>query len=537
MDPYLPRSLVLFGTLGLLFLPRAASVLASDESRATGVGPPNHVILSDTLTGSYFVAAPLKEQYDRLLSRVETLKRELDTERVTGAQAEAQLRSLRDELQKLRENIERSKVHVPAAKVHAVRETTVFELGPERLLLITADQVKLVASEDDKVRCVLEKICLSADDKPADEELAAVKLVHRHGPAPEIVGKTEQEATTAEEEFLLSPAGRALTPEQLAARRKLIDSIRQQYAPYRDLQGKPIDTLAVEGLTYDQGNRQITLEARSGDGSRSLRSQWRRHAVLTVHVPKCRSVTVRGGLRGLDVQGVPASLVVTSSGSHDRDYNAQFRIKGVRGGLVVSDFPINLVEDVDGDVSIDSTRDFANSGTHHSNNTRVSFAYRPLECRCANLRGNLHARFGRMNVQLEEIHGRIDVQNEFGDTTLVLKQPLAAGAHRVSSASGRVEVSAEPAALGQLPVLIATSFGTIRTNTQHDQFAEFAFSSGQGVVRQWRGFRRVFSKPKEAPIGGDVLNLIDVLRANADFPGLVVQSQAGTVLFELRSQP
>src|SRR5262249_11667886 len=200
---------------------------------------------------------------ERLVARVETLKRELDTDRVTGAQAQAQLVALRDELQKLRENIERSKVLVPAAKVHAAQETTVFELGPERLLLITADQVKLVASEDDKVRCVLDKICLSADDKPADAELAAVKLVHRHGPAPEIVGKTEREWAAEEEEFLRSPAGCALTPEQLAARQKLVDSIRQQYALYRDLQGKPIDTLTLEGLTYQQGNRQITLEAKS----------------------------------------------------------------------------------------------------------------------------------------------------------------------------------------------------------------------------------------------------------------------------------
>src|SRR5262249_17569840 len=125
MSPHFSRGLVLVGTLGLFFLPQAASLLAADEPRATGVAPPNHVILSDTLFGSYFVAAPLKEQYDRLLSRVETLKRELDTERVTGAQAEAQLTSLRDDLQKLRESIERSKVLVPAAKVHAFRETTV----------------------------------------------------------------------------------------------------------------------------------------------------------------------------------------------------------------------------------------------------------------------------------------------------------------------------------------------------------------------------------------------------------------------------
>src|SRR5262249_27470071 len=173
--------------------------------RAKAVGPANHVILSDSLSGSYFVAAPLKEQYDQFLSRLESLKRELDEQKVTGPQATARLNTLREELRKLREAIERSKVHVPAAKVHALKETTTFELGPEGRLGITADEVKLVASDDAKVRCVLEKICLGTDDKPADAELAAIKLIHRHGPAPEIVGKTRQQWDAEEEEFRRSP--------------------------------------------------------------------------------------------------------------------------------------------------------------------------------------------------------------------------------------------------------------------------------------------------------------------------------------------
>src|SRR5437870_4468328 len=199
----------------LLMLP-AAPVRAQGPQQAKGVGPANHAIVGDTLSGSYFVAASLKEQYDRLLGRLDVLKRELDEQRVTGPEAETRLQDLRAELQKVRENIERTKVLVPIAKIHTIKDNTDFELGPERCLIITADQVKLVASEDSKVHCLLEKICLSADDQPADAELAAIKLVHRLGPAPDIVGKTSQQREAEEEEFRRSPDGRALTPAQPA---------------------------------------------------------------------------------------------------------------------------------------------------------------------------------------------------------------------------------------------------------------------------------------------------------------------------------
>ena len=242
----------------------------------------------------------------------------------------------------LRENIEQTKMLVPAAKVHTLQETTNFELSPERCLLITADRVKLIGSEDSQVHCVLEKICLSADDQLADAELAAIKLIHRQGAVPRVLGKAGQ-----------------------------------------DLQDKAVDTVTIEGLTHQQGNSQIFLEAQSTGGGRSLRSQWRRHAALTVAVPKCKSVIVQGSLGGLDVQGVTTSLIVNGSGSQSRDYAAQFRIQKVHGNVSITDFPVNLVEDVHGDVSIETLRDFANSGTQHAQDTRLFYWYRPLSCRCA----------------------------------------------------------------------------------------------------------------------------------------------------------
>ena len=235
------------------------------------------------------------------------------------------------------------------------------------------------------------------------------------------------------------------------------------------------------------------------------------------------------------MQGISTSLIITSSGSRDRDYHAQFRIRGVRGNITVADFPVNLVEDVQGDVSIDTLREFANSGAHYSNGTQMSYVDRPLRSRCVNIRGNLHARIGRMSVELQEIHGRMDVQNDSGDTMLMVSQPLSDGPHRLSSVSGRVEVNAERAALDKLAFLIATSSGTTRINA--GSFPDFHISTGQGDGRDWRGFSRAPDKADEkgqARSMGDIFDLVDVLQGKTQPPGLVVVSQVGTVVFNLR---
>ena len=183
---------------------------------------------------------------------------------------------------------------MPSAKVHSLKETTTFELGAEQYLLITADQVNLVPSDDSKVHCVLEKICLSVDEKPADKELAAIKLIHQYRTAQEIVGQTRQQSEADEAEFLRKPTSQAMKPEMLAMRKQLVEDIRKSRAIYESLQGKAIDVITLEGLTYQEGNRQISLEANSKGGGGS-RSQWRRHAILTIRVPKCKSVTVQAG--------------------------------------------------------------------------------------------------------------------------------------------------------------------------------------------------------------------------------------------------
>jgi hypothetical protein len=498
---------------------------ASENPSAKAVVPDGMAALSDTLTGSYFVAEPLKRQYDDLLGRLDALKRDIDGDRVAGANALKQLADLHDSLRDLRAQLDKSKVLVPIVHAHSLVEPLTFDIGPERIVVITADLVRVVGTDEDKLRCTLEKVFLGGDAREAEAELTAIKVVHRHGIQPDIVGKTAAEWDAEEAEFMKSPDGQKLTPENRSKRKTLVDSIRASRDRYRDYQGKAIDTIHVEGLTGQEGNKQMTLELAAKNGG-SVRSVWRRHATLTVFVPKCQRIAVRGALAGLDVEGVQGSLLVAKDGLHDRDYNAQFRIKGVRGDVTVSDFPLNSVEDVTGSVTVQAPTDFANSGTRHGPDGRVMYWNRALPCLIKNVGGDLRARFGRVDLRVQDVRGRIAVDNDAGDTQVVVGSPLTAGAHRLTTVSGTVDVSFGRGALGDVPVIAAMNHGTLRTNTSQDQFPTFMI--GGGSSPGWHGIRRVSGK-EDSPL--TPVGFAENLKPDNESPGLVIRTLAGTIVF------
>src|SRR5258706_4446 len=125
-------SLRLF-SVALLLFPSAAT---AELPKAKALAPDNHVELKDTISGSYFIAKPLKEEYDRLLSRLTVVRADIEAERTSGAAALRELKSLQIELDKLRKEIEEKKLFVPVAKMHGVSETITFNLGQEKLLVI-----------------------------------------------------------------------------------------------------------------------------------------------------------------------------------------------------------------------------------------------------------------------------------------------------------------------------------------------------------------------------------------------------------------
>jgi hypothetical protein len=194
-------------------------------------------------------------------------------------------------------------------------------------------------------------------------------------------------------------------------------------------------------------------------GNGIVGSEMRRHAKLTVFVPRCRIVGVRGALGGFKVQGVDASVAV--SGTGNRDYHSIYELIDLGGGLTALDIPIHRLDKIRGDVSVIATAFAEDVATGHGGG---SVSMRPDAARGSSYRdiqGNLRARFCRADLSLEGIGGKIDVENDFGPTLLVVDQPLAARDHRIVSQSGSIEVRLGPKGAGGLGLNVFTECGAV----------------------------------------------------------------------------
>jgi hypothetical protein len=508
---------------------------AGAQDRADGQAPPNMAVLKRTRGGAWFVAKDLKEQYDRLLDQARALQAELERNGLSSQEARLRITGLRNELEKLRREIEQKKLLVSPVKVHRQNETTEFRLGPESLLVITADNIVIEGWDRPNVKCVLEKTVLAAGDVGVEGHLDGLKLVHRHGAFPEIVGTSEAERQAAEQKFLSSPDGQKLTPQQRDARGRLLREIADGYAPYRDFQGREFDLLEIEGLTDEQGNRQVTVGVSSAGGDANLGSEWQRHASVTVYVPRCRTVALRGCLVNLAVDGLNAALVVTGDGSRDRDYDGKFSIRELHGTLTVHNAPLDLIESVSGDVTIVATTELANTGTQHENDQRTSYTPPPRQLVCNQIDGNFTGWFSRVDLQLSRIGGRIDVRNEFGDTTVA--SPGDEQPHRLLSEVGRVEIVVPRDLVQRLPVSALTNCGTVRTNAPRDLLDDTNFTTsgaGDGARREWRGFQSA-NRRDPAHLRGAVNRLHAVLTGAERTNGLDLVSRSGTVVVTIEN--
>src|SRR5262245_23297885 len=101
--------------------PPTKPLLAQQMPIAKAKAPENHALLSRTTSGGYFIARPLKAEYDRLVERLRLLKTEIDSGKTTGTAALKELGDLQGLLAGLRAEIEAKKVFVSVA--HAQTET------------------------------------------------------------------------------------------------------------------------------------------------------------------------------------------------------------------------------------------------------------------------------------------------------------------------------------------------------------------------------------------------------------------------------
>ena len=203
--------------LGAFMLAAICSVASQADGepiKVEGEAPPDHAVLKHVRGGAYFVAKDLKERYDALLARVRGLEAAVAADQIKGSDALSELRELEPKLNELRKEIEAKKVLVSPVKIQTRNDEFAFDLGPERLLVITADRVRVVGWDKPQVKCLLKKSILATGAQPENEEFNALRVVHRRSTAPEFVGRTDAENTAEEEKFQNSDAGRKLSDAQ-----------------------------------------------------------------------------------------------------------------------------------------------------------------------------------------------------------------------------------------------------------------------------------------------------------------------------------
>ena len=319
---------------------------AEDEHKSTVFAPPKTRSMGDALGGAYFVDEALFQQHRDQQSKVEELQTKVDAGNVNPAVAEA-LDVAILELERLKAEMEQRKVLVRAYDVFTRKSEQVFELGDEQLVIITGDDVTVRGWKGPGIKCVLEKKIL-AKQAPDDAAFDAIHVHHELAHNQSMVGLTRRQRDLDEQRFLASEDGQKLNPEQLANRKKFVDRIHHSFDDYLAFQGKHANTLQLKGLDFREGNRNLTLRINSPDGGAMLSSEWQRHANLTVYVPPCKSLAVRGCQVKLDIQALQCDLVLTTHDSRDRDYEGSFIVRGVKGNVIISQVPVRKLSLVTG---------------------------------------------------------------------------------------------------------------------------------------------------------------------------------------------
>ncbi|MEM9659371.1 MAG: hypothetical protein AAF961_13520, partial [Planctomycetota bacterium] len=443
--------LAVCGILGLCGVPAVESWADqngdenADESTVTA--PPNTREWGNALGGAYYVDKVLLQRYEAVKERLTRVRADIARGAVTSAAAEHTLAEIQEVSALLRSELERKKIFVGAYDVYSQTSEQTFPLGDERLVVMTGDHVVVKGWEGPGIKCVLQKVIV-AKQQPDEAEFDAMRVKHELGSAEGMVGKTRQQRDEQEKAFLESAKGRALTDAQRATRKKFVDEIDDSYKNFHAFQGRDCHMIELEGLAPAEGNRNLSLKIESPDGGATYSSQWQRHATLTVYLPPCQAVALRGCLVGLDVQEVECDLVLTTQGSRDRDLQGSFEVRGVEGSVTIDQVPVRLLSQVAGNVTLSATNEFVNSGTHHANRSRTFSCYATHTTRIEHIGGDLQAAFLRTELHLKAIAGLIDVVNEYGTTFLEVGGFDPDRAHRIVSESGAIDVTG-PANLAQ----------------------------------------------------------------------------------------
>jgi len=101
--------------------------------------------------------------------------------------------------------------------------------------------------------------------------------------------------------------------------------------------------------------------------------------------------------------------------------------------------PIRCIDGLKGDVSVAATAYGGNRGTDHGQDGVTARAFNPQKSVYRDFDGDLRARFCRADLTIGDVAGRVDVENDFGDTAWQAYRKLDQRAdHRVVNQGGAV---------------------------------------------------------------------------------------------------
>ncbi len=375
-----------------VFMFAANGATAQEQPKGRPKAPADYAVFESDMTGSFFITKPLKEKYDRLSARVSELRTDIDQARIDETQARREIARLQSEIDETLREVEKTKLYIPGASLQNRAVAKTIALGDQDLVLIDAENVEIHGGEGAELKCVVKKTVLGDFDKAQDlsAEFDGVELVIRKSTGKELFG------------FYKS-----------ASERPDLKPLYDQF-PFKPLLDREFTVVTMKGLSYQEGNRQINVESLSEAGQGTMGSQWRRHAKLIVTVPKCQGVAIQGALGGLRVHSLNGSLMILGTGN--RDYSARYQVTDLSGSLTTSGIPMHDINGVTGDVSIIHTVYAEDTVTSHGPDGVSIRPVPPKPALYKGIRGNLQVNFCRADLTLEDVGGRVDVQNDFGKT-------------------------------------------------------------------------------------------------------------------------
>ena len=473
--------------VGMLLVDSHVSV-ADDQEKGTATAPPGADAFETSFEGTWFVDRELKKRYDALIAGVSDVEQRVRKGKLSANAARDEITSLRETLADVRKMIDESKTLVSPFKIVTKEVEGTVEIGPERLLVVTADRLKVVGWDSPFVKYVVVKSVLSTG-KPVDEHIDAIKVIHEHRLAPDLVGKTDTEMKAWRDAFLTPKKGETWTAEQLQDRKDLWQRHFAHGERFQPFVGREVDTIHLEGLVHQEGNRNIQYEIKRPGGGGQFGGRWQRNADVSLYVPKCTALLLRGCQRGMDISGVNGHLMMTSSGSQNRDYHGKFAVRNHTGPITILNVPMDIVNKVDGSVTIQGTTEMVNTGSHHSGGDWVMTTPSARRLTVSEVAGNLTAHFTRSELHVDSVDGVLNIRNEFGDTHCTISKPFGADNHRIVSQSGLVSVRIGSNVDVKQPVFATTNCGTAATNLSRSELDDLnvTFSSStDGLRRTWR---------------------------------------------------